>query len=77
MSDKKQDLTKIIEALNHVKSVHPEVTIVIFTNDGTWLYLNDDLSIPVFDLNTINTSVLEAAADSVPYLPFIHQIYNN
>ncbi len=63
---------EVLLALEHVRFFHPEVCIVIFSKDGRWLYMDEDFYIPIFS-DSIDIGILEAAADSVNYLPYIYQ----
>lgn len=64
---------EIITALNHVRSVFPQVDIVIFTKEIQWLYLSSSGYVPKFD-ERIDISILEQAADSIDDFPAIYQI---
>jgi hypothetical protein len=63
------------DAIAHVKKFHPTVSIVIFSSDGRWQYMDEDFQGFKFD-NRIDVGILEAAADSIDNqfgFPFIHQ----
>lgn len=69
---------EIKKALEHVQSVFPEVSIVIFTTDGRWCYMTEDFGTPNFNISSvIDQSILEDAADSVEQLPFIYHDTKN
>jgi hypothetical protein len=60
-------------ALDHVRQYHPEVTQVFFGVDQRWVYCSDAFEAPEFN-DSIDVSLLEAAADSVPMLPAAYSI---
>lgn len=62
---------KILEALRHVKKVHPDVKYVIYTLDQQWIYVDSELNAPTFDRDAIDVSLLEDALDEVPSFPAI------
>lgn len=64
---------EIITAINHVRSVFPQVDIVIFTKEERWLYLSSSGYVPKFD-EKIDVSILEKAVDSINDFPAIYQI---
>jgi len=63
---------EIKAAMKHVKSVYPNVSIVIFTKDLHWQYMDEDFESPIFD-DRIDVGILEAAADSLTEYPYIYQ----
>jgi hypothetical protein len=65
---------QIVKAMEHVRSVFPNVCIVVFTKDGRWNYMDDCFKAPSFKGTEIDASILEAACDSVLEFPFIYQI---
>lgn len=66
----------VFDALLHVRSVFPDVVMVIFAMDGRWQYLTEDFRAPRFN-SKIDTSILERAANAAEEegLPVIYQIY--
>lgn len=68
-----EETKEVLLALEHVRLFHPEVCIVIFSKDGRWLYMDQDFNIPIFS-DSIDIAILEAAADSLNYLPYICQL---
>jgi hypothetical protein len=58
------------KAFNHVKSFHPEVTMVVFNKYGQWQFMDDNFDAPTFN-EKIDMSLLEDACDSVIELPNI------
>lgn len=66
---------KILEALNHVNSVYPDVTHVVYTSAHKWLYMDEDGVAPAFVKNDgISISILEDAADCIDQLPCVFTI---
>lgn len=63
---------EVLKAFNYVKSFFPEVSMVVFSTDNRWCYMDADFNAPLFPLNT-DTSVLDEALDSVDKLPYIYQ----
>jgi len=51
-------------AFDHVRSIYPIVSMVVFNREGRWIYTNDDFDIPTFD-DRIDVGILEDACDSV------------
>ena len=67
-------MTKEIEiALEHVRSIHSEVTHVVFNREGQWMYFGDNFKAPKFD-NNIDIGILEEASDSIQTLPSVFNI---
>lgn len=64
---------KVKKAFNHVKDRFPTLSIVIFTKDQRWCYMDEDFSAFDFMSTDINVSILEEALDSIDNLPFIYQ----
>lgn len=56
---------KVKEALEHIISMYPDVTMVVFNINGGWLYMNDDFETPSFknSPSPVNITLLEEAAD--------------
>lgn len=54
---------KVQAALRHVREHHSEVTHVFFSEDGRWLYTDDDFNSPIFGPE-IDESILEAASNA-------------
>ena len=59
---------QVIAALEHVRTFHPEVTHVFYTNVLKSLYMTDDGDAPAFG-GEIDTSLLEDAVDSLDTFP--------
>lgn len=56
---------KVMEALRHVRAVHPEVVQVFYGIDGTWRYMDSEGNAPEFsefEEPPIDISLLETAA---------------
>jgi len=49
---------KVVEAFDHVRSIHPQVVRVVYLPDSTWRYLDAEGDAPAFDKN-VDTSLLE------------------
>lgn len=64
---------KIKIALEHVRSIHPEVTQVFFGRDGNWLFCDDCFNYPSFD-SRIDTELLEDALGSIRILPYAYSM---
>ena len=74
----KPTLPKIRAAFQHVRGEHPEVTHVVFFENGKWLYLSEDSDIPIFE--NIDVSALEDAiteAEETLRLPCVVKMYYN
>ncbi len=66
---------EILAALDHVRQFHPEVCLVVFNQQGQWQYMSEDFDSPKWDnTSPIDTSILEAAADSVEVFPAVFQL---
>ena len=67
---------EIIKALEHVKSIYPDVCMVVFNKDGRWQFMDEDFKAPTFAATPqeVDISILEDAADTVPYLPYVYQM---
>ena len=57
-------------ALTEVKKYHPEVCMVLFGQDGSWMFMDKDLGRPRFS-DKIDVSIVGEACDSVNYFPAI------
>jgi len=64
---------EVLKAFEHVKSFHPNVSIVIFNKEGQWNYMDENFEGLDFSHDGINVSVLEDAVDSLKEFPFIYQ----
>lgn len=53
------------KALAHVRTMHPDVTHVVYTREGKWVFMTDDGDAPDFALDLVDTGLLEDAADQV------------
>lgn len=57
-------------ALDHVRSIYPQVTQVLYGRDARWQFFDDEFEAPEFkDGDGIDTSILEQAAAVVESLP--------
>lgn len=65
--------SELKKAIDHVKEFHPSLSMVIFNKEGQWQYMGEDFESFKFG-DKIDVSILEAASDSIPYLPFIYQL---
>lgn len=64
---------ELLEALAHVKSIFPEVTMVVLNQFGQWNYCDSNFNSPEFD-DRVDQSILEEGADSIIELPFIYEL---
>ncbi|SIQ98533.1 hypothetical protein [Aquipseudomonas alcaligenes] len=60
---------QVVAALNHVRTLFPDVTQVFYGRDGRWQFLDDDLRAPVIGDALVDVSLLEDAVDSLSSLP--------
>lgn len=60
-------------AIDHVKQFHPTLSIIVFSKDGRWLYMDENFTPFKFD-DKIDVGILETASDSIETLPFILDI---
>lgn len=66
---------KILDALNHVHSLHPDVTHVVYTSAHKWVYMDEDGIAPAFDKNgEVDIGLLEDASDCIEQLPCVFTI---
>lgn len=63
---------RIEEAFNEIHRYCPKVNIALFLPDGTWRYFDTAGEMPSFP-KEIDTSILEAANDSVDSTPAVYQ----
>lgn len=73
-----QNPTKeVIIAFNHVKKFFPTLSLVFFTIDDKWCYMNEELEYFNFDEiksdEKIDVNILQDAMDSIETLPYIYQ----
>lgn len=59
-------------ALAHVKQFHPTICMVVFNKEGQWQFMDGNFNSPKFG-DEIDISILEAAQDNVPTLPYVYQ----
>ncbi|QXL90404.1 hypothetical protein [Salmonella phage NINP13076] len=59
---------QVKDAFNAVKSVFPDVSMVIYDEDGRWCYCDQNSNAPDFN-DQISVDLLEDGADAVDYLP--------
>ena len=59
---------EIKAALDHVKSIYPDVTHVTYGRDHRWHYRTNEGKHPKFD-QRIDVNILEQAADSLETVP--------
>jgi hypothetical protein len=55
---------EVTKALNHVRSVFPQVTSVRYDDEGRWLFTDSHGDAPAFN-GKIDIGILEDAADAV------------
>ena len=60
----------VVKALNHVRSVFPNVNHVAYCADGRWLYMDENGNMPAFN-GLIDVGILEDAADALDSFPAI------
>lgn len=65
----------VAQALDHVRSVYPDVTQVVFTVEHKWVFMTDDRDAPAFD-ERIDVNILNDAADSLSSVPAFFSIYD-
>jgi len=65
---------KVQLALDHVRSFHPEVTMVTFNSDGWWHYTDDYFHAPEKFDERINTHILEDAIYDLEDFPCVFQL---
>ena len=65
--------TAIRKALDHVHSLHPEITMLIFSPSGKWLFCDDDFETPPFNTEKVDIGLLEDAANVAEW-PSIHPL---
>lgn len=63
----------VTKALNHVHDLFPQVTMVVFTPSGGWLYMDDEGNCPSFNGSAIDVNLLELAGNAVKYPPEIYR----
>lgn len=64
----------IKNAILHVRSFFPEVSILAFNSKGLWQYMTSDFESPNFEGINVDVSILETAADSVVSFPAIFEL---
>lgn len=71
-----KETPEIKKALDHVRTIFPDVCMVVFNKDGRWQYMDEDFKAPTFKSSPeeIDVSILEDALDSAPFLPYVYQI---
>lgn len=60
---------EIQAAFNEVKAVFPNLACVVYGEDLRWTYLLESGEQPAFPAGLIDTSLLEAAADTLDSTP--------
>lgn len=62
-----KEATPVTRALDHVRVRFPDVTHVVYTREGKWVYMSDDGDSPSFNgrLHDMDIGLLEEAADHV------------
>ncbi len=63
----------VLVALEHVRSIFPEVVMVVFQRDARWQYMGEDFDRPVFD-DRVDTGILEDASAAVESFPAVFEI---
>lgn len=63
----------VLTALLHVRSVFPDVCLVVYGRDGRWHYTNEEFDSPTFD-SRVDIGTLEDAADSLEQVPAVFQL---
>jgi hypothetical protein len=67
-------MTKELQiAIDHVKSFHPTLSLIIFDRMGRWQYMDEYFNNFVFD-DRINVGILEEASDSICVYPSIFDL---
>ena len=64
---------RVQTALDHVRSVFPEVSMVVFNTDTRWRYMDDNFNAPIFN-DEIDVSILEDAVYDLSELPCVFQL---
>ena len=67
---------KVKSALDHVRSIYPDVCLVVFNSDTRWCYMNDVFDSPTFD-DRINVGILEDAIYDLVDLPCVFEIVDD
>lgn len=60
----------VTRGLDHVRSIFPDVTHVVYTRECKWLYMTDEGAMPKFN-DRVDVGVLEDACDSVESFPCV------
>ncbi|EMM5101172.1 hypothetical protein ACK249_005707 [Pseudomonas aeruginosa] len=60
----------VVRALDHVRSIFPEVTHVVYTRECKWLYMSDEGAMPTFN-GLVDVGILEDACDTVASFPCV------
>ena len=63
---------EVTAAFEHVKTIYPTLSIVVFDAFGNWNYMDAHFESFIFD-SRIDVSLLEEAADSLTVLPIAFQ----
>ena len=77
MSDNSHIPERILTAIEHVRSVFPICSMVVFNSDCRWQYMGEDFQSISFKYNEIDMGILEAAADAAfeeTTLPCVFQL---
>lgn len=61
---------EVVRALDHVRSIFPDVTHVVYTREQKWHYMSDDGKAPQFS-GKVDVGILEDAADSLNAFPCV------
>jgi hypothetical protein len=64
---------QVKKAFNHVKSLFPTVSILIYNNQGQWCFMDENFEALNFSNVDVSIFLLEDAVDSLKELPFIYQ----
>ena len=67
--------TQVYAALNHVRTLYPEVTHVFYNDEGGWWYCDKDFEGPLSFSGRIDVDLLVEAARSVDTLPAAFSIH--
>ncbi|MGI0646957.1 hypothetical protein ACRCPS_18230 [Pseudomonas aeruginosa] len=65
-----QPPVEVVRALDHVRTIFPDVTHVVYTREAKWLYMSDEGAMPKFD-GRVDVGILEDAADSLNSFPCV------
>ncbi len=63
----------VLTALLHIRSIYPDVCLVVYGRDSRWHYMNEEFDSPTFD-SRVHIGTLVDAADSLEMVPAVFQL---